>query len=608
MFHRLKKDKDLRAFLPHVVAQPVKFARRIRERPSINSDYLMGLKTSCALPTRLPALSLNWSENKLHFPDCVSLRLASRSLHAVKLSAIPWQHIFDDSEDTASLHRFAWLLPLVLQCMAEGITEKEVWQQTHIAIEDWCSHHPEPQASAEPWQSYTISERLVNWIVAALACDIQPTQCSTLSVAIIRQAEYLLNNLEYYGDLFTGNHLSNNGRALYIAGLVLSNHEYYNAGKYMILKERERLFAEPMFLREGSSHYQFLVTRNYCEILSFAREYSDDETVSELKSTVTELTKGCNYFLLNSEDGTWDIPLIGDISPDCPPQWLLGVPWVGAMLTAAKPPGVIPAGYGWHTFFIKAEPTPESFHKEEPDGISSGKEWAKIQYKHWTVFAHVNPLGFPIIAGHAHQDSGAIVAYYFDRPLLIDCGRKHYRDDAVGRRGCDWLAHTIAVLEYCNPAPYYRRIYPDSFLNERTGQRPELTVSGSSLQIRHGGFARIKGGGLYSRKVICVERVMTIQDLFEGQGIHEVVLLYHIPWRVEKEGNAVLIKTDGKHECFKMTGPSDITNITIYFGIDEDCNYGWASRTYGDSSSLSTIVVKGKVRLPWTGITTIEKI
>ena len=54
------------------------------------------------------------------------------------------------------------------------------------------------------------------------------------------------------------------------------------------------------FLREGSSHYQFLITRWLCEIRLVAEEKNDLETIEAIKEHLPNMIEACRFFLVEN--------------------------------------------------------------------------------------------------------------------------------------------------------------------------------------------------------------------------------------------------------------------------------------------------------------------
>ncbi len=593
----LFKNRDLRARLfaygQYLLAHP---SELVRPRPSLayqEPPYLRapieGRAAFC--PPAVPRLA--WGTRQATPPTF--LPLASVELDASEPAGIDWSRGFADGEDEAALHRFAWLLPWVLKCSHDGTTADSAWSAVLAMVESWVRAHPTPSVGA-PWQPYTVSERLVNWTWASLACG----QGVPAEASMRDQAAYLRTHLEYYGDQLTGNHLSNNGRALYAAGLTLHHDGIANAGRTILVRERDRLFDADGFLREDSTHYQFLVTRNYCEALWFAKQASDDNMVAALGETVAVLSRACFSFLVRTADG-WDLPLLGDISPDCTPAWLLGVPWVGAALTATPSLPSPPVEDGWHTYFGDVVPARPGQSMELPDG---GPAWGRAKLGEWTCLAHVNPDGTPRPTSHAHNDTGGIVVYHRGDLVVQDAGRRHYCADSVGYFGRHVWSHSLVVVDGVAPAPEWRWFLAPGFLQQQAGRKPLLSSDERGLFIEYGEGTINPGVGIRRRRLAPREGgSLEIVDDIAGSGIHEVSVIFHLPANTSWSGSDLLIRLPGRQLLLKLA--PTLPDRRLWQGPSGEPTFGWAVRRYGAQEAITTVIASGRVSLPWQGISLI---
>ncbi len=594
------KNRDLRARLfaygQYLLAHP---SELVQPRPSLAYQEPPYLLTPIAGRTafRSPSVArLAWGTRQATPPT--SLPLASVELEISAPSGIDWSQGFADGEDDAALHRFAWLLPWVLRCSHDRTTADSAWSAALAMVESWVRAHPGPSVGA-PWQPYTVSERLLNWTWASLACG----QSVPAEASMRAQAAYLRTHLEYYGDRLTGNHLSNNGRALYLAGLVLQDDQIANAGRTILLRERDRLFDVDGFLREDSTHYQFLVTRNYCEALWFAKHAADDDMAAALGETVAALCRACFSFLVRTADG-WDLPLLGDISPDCTPEWLRGVPWVGAALTATASLQDPPAPAGWQAYFSDVPTGRHGLLTELPAGRPA---WARVELGKWSCLAHVNPDGTLRPTSHAHNDTGGIVVYHAGDLVVQDAGRRHYRADPEGDFGREAWSHSLVIVDGVAPAPEWRWFLAPGFLARQAGRKPLLTSAEGGLDIEYGEGTINPGVGLRRRRLVARDSgALEIVDDIAGTGVHEVSVIFHLPVGSVWRGPNLLIRLPGRDLQLEID-PS-LCDRRLWQGLAEEPTFGWAARCYGRREAITSVVASGRVTLPWRGFSVIAAV
>lgn len=594
LLETLSEDLDLRAYARTLPFRPDLWPLLGRGIEQSRPPYLDGRASGETRALELAEPLLAWPRDGQEAPRPRALALATKGLSADVSNGIAWNASFPDPEDAAALHRFAWLLPELLRWRAAGASRESAAQLLESLAADWARAHERPLPT-EAWHPYTVSERLVNWTLAGLALGRPAHREPALRRSIVSQVEHLRASLEYYGPGLTGNHLSNNGRALYLCGLACGERSWTEEGRQILLGELPRLFPEPHVLREGSSHYHFLVARNYCESLWAARRSGDRAAEEALRAPVARMAEGCRFFLVRDGAGSWRIPLIGDISPDCPPEWLLGVPWVAARLSgAAAPPGAPPES-GWHEFFAQAAAGPAS--ADTPAVTSSA--WARVESGPWTVMAHVNPDGHPICPGHAHQDTGAFVAFHAGREVVVDAGRRRYTDDAVGRWGISWRAHSLLTVDRLEPGPRWRRIYGGDFVAARAGRKPSLSTQPDRLSVSHGGFARSSGVGLCEREVVLEAETLIVRDGVQGRGRHRVDVVFHLAGRAVLRGRDVLVEGAGWRARLEL--PAGLDAVAVHDGPADAEGFGWRAQRYGGKVPVSTVIAGGEVALPWEG-------
>lgn len=229
-----------------------------------------------------------------------------------------WFQEFDDHEKMLFLHRWGWLLMDAADNPSTRIKDYGI-----AAIKDWCESvydkkdHP-------AWESYSISERISNALMFFYSLRNYPASDTEgiefIEKKLIEMAAYLLDRLEFNFDL-TNNHVLNNARALYMLGMFSSCTEIAETGRQIFINETPRMITSQGFLREGSSNYHLLLLRTYLEVLWTAESKRDDSFADILKPVVESMVKAARFFRVDKNDGSFDIPLIGDVSPDFPGGW-----------------------------------------------------------------------------------------------------------------------------------------------------------------------------------------------------------------------------------------------------------------------------------------------
>lgn len=478
-----------------------------------------------------------------------------------------WFEKFPDDEVTVSLHRWGWLLRGLTDAPAalnrdQGLNLMRSWIYnvlTHKTISR---------------DAYSTGERIVNGSLFLLLTgkgEIPPDIASGFRLMGRQVAE----NLEYYRLEQTGNHAFNNARSLLFAGLVADLPGAVDLS-YAISKERlAKLVTSEGFLREGSSHYHFLFTRWVLEMLWLAERYDNQTIVNLLKPYAKLLVKRCWFFLIQSNaDRSWQIPLIGDVSPDFPPKWLLSLPWslLACDLYCPDPLPLPPQQKGWSNLFGVVEGS--VFSRPAQTVSFPNSNWFRIYREPWTVFVRAETNDGSLQANHKHHDLGSFVLFRDGALLLSDVGRLDYTSSAMGRYGQSALAHNTLLIDGLGVT-----VDGPSWLSERyLAVQSEVDVQqeddSTIVTIKHNGFARLADNSLvHQRRLKLSSRGFRVEDRLNGKGNHRVQMRFHFA-----------------------------PGIQLHFNSSHDLKVGDCGLNFSPSSLLKLLVQNGDVGLPPSGL------
>ena len=606
----LIKNRDVKNFILYTLSHPWTVLPKATVSPLPSYIKESDLVSPATLKDReLSIRKLSFSDS-LEDKDSVDLfnikilriRLAGIE-DEIDIERIDWLKEYDDPEDVAALHRFFWLYRLIWENEVSdnpeiNLTVKDIICNWIDVIEGIDKN----ELHSEVWQTYSVVERLINWITVLGLTEVNPDKDKKIIESIIRQLDHIQNNFEYYGEEFTSNHFCNNGRCLYICGTVLGIEEYAQLGKKIIKNMLEIIVPDTKFLREGSVHYQFLITKWMCDCLWIAEECGDKDFQDWIRPRLAELATGCRYFLIKGKDG-WRIPLMGDISPDLSPSWIIGVPWVAEYLVYGKREKDIPNTKGYHSYIKKCN----NIFCNEVVSAGGSKDWQKIESNPFTVFVHVNNSLYPNnLTGHFHHDSGAFVAYYEGRPLFIDSGRVNYDSAGAGVWMKSYRGHNLFGVDGCNPEPDMRSFYTKEFLKAYLGEPPKVEKKGNLITASIYGGNRIKGIDVYQRSIEVNKDSIIIQDHIEGNGGHEGIICFHIAegWKVIETDEAIRIEND----IYQFLIKSDDCLLRSCLDNKDGSFYGICCDEYGKTKRCVSVIGNIRFDTPYTVTTRIERI
>ncbi len=437
-----------------------------------------------------------------------------------------WFEEFDDIEVAVSLHRWSWLLYALtdnsLQISREqGIALMRSWLRSCLQDEHFGS------------DAYSVSERIVNGSIFLLNTGDRSVP-DDIRMAFQFMGRQISQNLEYYEGERTGNHAFNNGRGLFFAGAVSGLPNAVDLA-FSIFKERlPKLVTTDGFLREASAHYHFLFTRWVLEIHWLALRNGHGEVAQYIQPYAEKLVRRCWFFLiLDEENGRWYIPLVGDNSPDFPPDWLITLPWCNLATNVFRPEQLpfCQEPNGWASLFGLSA---GNVDKTALENLSFPQSfWHRITHDEFTLVVHAEAVEGNLRADHRHLDLGGFVLYRSGLPIFIDTGRYDYTQSELGRYGRSAYSHNTIFVNGLAPdvdAPsWFQKQYKSFRVETELIKSDDVTV----LILRHNGFDRLAKIKIkHERRFTLKSSSFEIEDRLSGTEPCYIMLRLHLAPRV----------------------------------------------------------------------------
>lgn len=439
------------------------------------------------------------------------LKLASGTL---KFSEKPnWKKSYDDYEQFVSLHRWNWLLHALTE---EPKNTSSEWGES--LIRSWLATmtvNPSGDAS----YSYTVGERISNACLFFRQVNRNWYSISEdIVLALHTMAIHLSQKIEYYSGNLSGNHVINNSRALLFAGHCCNDDKLILLGKTIMEIQLPKIIDKYGFLREGSSTYQLLVTRWLLEIRMLALELDDQELFDIIQGFIPNMLDACNLLLVKGLDGELKMPTIGDVSPDCNPQWLINLldsPLAGSNkdLHDTK---------GWASLFADFKNNNCLYELKNEWPNSKDSSWIRLDYKNWTAIFHVEESSGDTIASHAHHDFSSFVLYFNGKEIVIDPGRFSYDNDTLSLHGLKACSHNTIQLNGFPPMLSKRdKLLPRAYKEFSHSIELIKSIENFKFTIKHNGFSRLSNKPIeHSREFLFSNDSLEIHDYIRGKGVY----------------------------------------------------------------------------------------
>ena len=345
-----------------------------------------------------------------------------------------------DREIVFSFNR--WYFLIYDQDLVQQIDISDI----HSLIYKWICQNKYDNCAPQ-WESYSTSERISSLaIILRLKLTLDETNKFIHDNEFIRNflensLLHLSNNLEYFSPEITFNHVVNDLKGIINAGMLLNDKNLVRKAAELILKELDEILDDNGILREGSSHYQFIISKWLVELIYLLDYFNLNEfNPSLLKISIKALT-AAKFFLVNNSASELFIPLFGDVSPDFDPEWLLKY---FKTINCNEQQCIDKWHYGQKVLSLFFKLTKESNTFQYKKVYDS---YTRIDRKDWILFVKHEITSEKYFPNHSHDDYGSFVLFYKNSCILSDLGRKNYLQPPLSDVYCNVNSHNTISLD-----------------------------------------------------------------------------------------------------------------------------------------------------------------
>jgi hypothetical protein len=475
---------------------------------------------------------------------------------------------YADLETLLAAHRFAWLP--VAGPSVDGDWVAALWRT-------WVERFGNT-SSGWPWHAYTAAERAINIIDFSRRFG-WPGDPDSTAALLARHADIIRGNLEYFGEHYTSNHLSNNGRGLLRIGTALGMTGHAETGAQIMVAEAGRIFGRSGVLREGSTHYHLLVTRNYIDAWLDARAAGLEHAgmLHDIAKRALAVIPG-----LHLPGG---LPLIGDISPDVPPACLAGLAGLAGGGNLNSWPSNLSEDRQQDVRDLIAANTDASPDKLAEDG------WHRFGGHRWQALAFVSPDGWPPMPGHGHQDLGSFELHDGTIPVIVDPGRGTYAETDYENADL----HNCVTIGGVGPVPVNRAYYSPAFRDRVVGNRPSVKRTRNGGMLCGAGFQHVAGIRSVERELHFTQDRVEIVDRIAGSGRRIIRRHFCTAHAVATDGDTAIIQAGTASYRLSPGAGFKVKETTCW-------------NAYGEGTPGTLIVSEHRNTLPFEAVATLERV
>lgn len=555
--------------------------RAIRSLRRAVAIFRISRVTTCKMILSLEKLpELRFQPYNGLVPKEADIKLATEKIKIA--SDINWSYPYADNEDSFALNRFGWLLCALLRYPSPVIAEAALKN-----ILSWISEMGDEREGLA-WESYSVAERLANWPFILLIIKkmilIPDEDLAVISGSMTEQLDYLMNNLEFNGR-FTNNHLLNDARGLYISGIVLNNERALEKGRKLFFGWTKKIFYPDGMLKDGSSHYQYLLCQRYEQVYYLSRHAKDEPFSGFMEKWVRLMRDSCDFFSVYGRDNSWHMPMFGDISPDFAPQWL-------------SPD----AKAGWEELKKWLNWTESgSCLKEKRVTPENKGDFIRFDAGNVAIFWHIAKEK-AVHLNHGHYDLGSFVLFYNGIQIFADPGQSSYDTKHAFAKSAK--AHNSLLLDSLGPLC---EDYKLNLLNVYRSINTRFSVLRSdeylSLKIRSEGFKRLPVPVEWSRKFSVYSDRMIIADDLKSVGNNTLESRFQLSpgLEIKEEDEVVGIYHTQQNSPIRLKVADSLKyKCNLICGSNTNIDGRWVSSEYGAGSPATAVVFQRELSLAKT--------
>jgi uncharacterized heparinase superfamily protein len=433
-------------------------------------------------------------------------------------------------------------------------------------IKDWIENNP--AGTADAWDPFPISLRLVNWIKFFCQKEIPEKDKLVLIDSMVFQARWLVKHLEYH---LLGNHLFKNGKALIFMGIFFPGKEaekWLQKGLKIVNTELDEQILEDGGHFERSPMYHSMILEDCLDLLNVLQVREDDQA-RDLVIKLEEKTRKMVSFLSAMCHPDGQISLFNDAAfgIEAAPSQLLEY---YERLTGEK---IVENSENLFAF------PASGYYILQPDDKNK-------------MILDCGPVGPVYQPGHSHCDTLSFELSVKGRRVVVDSGCYQYVDSPIRQYNRGNIGHNTITVDDENQSEVWgahrcaRKAMPIDAAC-RLKENGDLFFRGG-----HDGYKRLRGKPVHYRSVTFQDRAWTISDQIAGKGRHTIASRLHLhpSMEIEFNGDHVLVSVEGEKLLKIQRFDKGVIHV----------EKGWYCPEFGKKYACDVLVYKNdKTELPF---------
>lgn len=349
--------------------------------------------------------------------------------------------------------------------------------QEHIVKQDGLrlieDHIRQNRVLIDAKEPYPISLRGINWIKFLSKHKIRNQE---INQALFNDYNRLMHNLEYH---LLGNHLLENGFALFFGAYYFQNETLYKKAKQILTKELRRQVLDDGAHFELSPMYHQIMLHRLLDCIALIKGNPWKKTGFE--EFLREIANQMLSWLQTVTYSNGNIPMVNDSAYDIAPE-------SNQLFEYGKKLGL-----------------------EWKNSSLSDSGYRKYHGGRYELFVDVGNIGPTYQAGHAQADTFSFELYCDGQPIVVDTGVSTYEKDELRQKQRGTVAHNTVAVDGIDQTQVW-----GGFRVAKRAKISNLEEGANEVKATHNGYKNL--GILHTRTFKTQEaEIQIIDTLNEGK-------------------------------------------------------------------------------------------
>ncbi|MEM1326659.1 MAG: alginate lyase family protein [Bacteroidota bacterium] len=315
--------------------------------------------------------------------------------------------------------------------------------------------------------------RIMNWIKFVGQHNIWDGK---IDRSLYQQTHLLLDQLEYH---LLGNHLLENGFALFFAAYYFQSNEFYAAAKKILEPElEEQILADGVHFELSPMYHQWMLYRvlDCCNLIK-RQDFFDDTLNDTLRSKASLMLGALEQLTFLSGD----IALLNDSAFDIAPTSRELLEYARRLNIEKKSVKLKESGY------------------------------RRINKGRYELLIDIGEIGPTYIPGHAHCDMLSFVLYVGGAPFIVDTGTSTYEANDTRQQERSTAAHNTVMVNDKEQSEIW-----SAFRVANRARIVEIKEGDNWVEATHNGYQEM---GIYHRRRFeWTADQIVIKDFIQSKG------------------------------------------------------------------------------------------